>query len=109
MPRHTVAGQRHKQNLRPFETDRYEPQPDQDAQLRQDLIELPRQKPRFGYRRSGVLLERRGHKVNAKRLYRIYREEHLAVRRLKRKHVARPAAPLANLSKANQEWSMDSW
>jgi hypothetical protein len=29
------------------------------------------------------------------------------VRRLKRKHVTRPAAPVASLSKANQEWSMD--
>ncbi len=35
---------------------RYEPQPDEDAQLRQDLIELARQKPRFGYRRLGALL-----------------------------------------------------
>jgi putative transposase len=43
---------------------RYEPRPDDDGQLRQDLIELARQKPRFGYRRLGVLLERRGHKVN---------------------------------------------
>jgi hypothetical protein len=30
-----------------------------------------------------------------------------AVRRLKRKHVVRSVAPVANLSKANQEWSMD--
>ena len=86
---------------------RYEPRPDDDAQLRQNLIELARQKPRFGYRRLGALLERRGHQVNHKRLYRIYRQEYLAVRRLKRKHVVRPAAPIANLSKANQEWSMD--
>jgi putative transposase len=86
---------------------RYEPQPDDDGQLRQELIELARQKPRFGYRRLGALLERRGHRVNHKRLYRLYREEHLAVRRLKRKHVVRPAAPVAHLSKANQEWSMD--
>ncbi len=86
---------------------RYEPRPEDDAELRQDLIELARQKPRFGYRRLGVLLERRGHKVNHKHLYRLYRDEHLAVRRLKRKHVSRAAEPLANLSKANQEWSMD--
>jgi putative transposase len=45
--------------------------------------------------------------MNHKRLYRIYREEHLAVRRLKRKHVMRAAAPVANLSQADQEWSMD--
>jgi putative transposase len=37
---------------------RYEPQSVDDAQLRQDLIELARQKPRFGYPRLGALPER---------------------------------------------------
>ena len=86
---------------------RYEPQPDRNAVLRQELIALARQKPRYGYRRLGVLLEWRGHRANHKRLYRIYREEHLAVRRLKRKRLTRPAVPVAMLSRANQEWSMD--
>jgi putative transposase len=45
--------------------------------------------------------------VNHKRLYRIYCEEHLAVRRLKRKRLLRPAVPVAILNRANQEWSMD--
>lgn len=86
---------------------RYEPQPDWNAVLRQELIALARQKPRYGYRRLGVLLERRGMRANHKRLYRLYREEHLAVRRLRRKRLARPAAPVAMLSRMNQEWSMD--
>ena len=50
---------------------RYEPKPDADAPVREALVALARQKPRFGYRRLGVLLERRGHKLNHKRLYRI--------------------------------------
>lgn len=86
---------------------RYEPQPDRNAVLRQELLALARQKPRYGYRRLGVLLGRRGHRVNHKRLYRIYCAEHLAVRRLRRKRLARPAVPVALLSRANQEWSMD--
>jgi putative transposase len=86
---------------------RYEPQPDRNAALREELIVLARQKPRYGYRRLGALLERRGERVNHKRLYRIYREEHLAVRRLKRKRLVRPPAPIAVLVRANQEWSMD--
>ena len=86
---------------------RYEPQPDRNAAVRQELIALARQKPRYGYRRLGVLLGRRGYRVNHKRLYRIYCQEHLAVRRLKRKRLARPAVPVATLSRANQEWSMD--
>ena len=54
---------------------RYEPQPDRNAVLRQELIALARQKPRYGYRRLGVLLARRGSRVNHKRLYRLYCEE----------------------------------
>jgi len=86
---------------------RYEPRADRNAALREELIRLARQKPRYGYRRLGALLERRGQKVNHKRLYRIYGEEHLAVRRLKRKRLVRPRAPVALLVRANQEWSMD--
>jgi putative transposase len=86
---------------------RYEPQPRQDGPLREELVALAKQKPRYGYRRLGVLLERRGWKMNHKKLYRLYREEHLAVRRLKRKRLVRPAAPVAELTRANQEWAMD--
>ena len=57
---------------------RYEPQPDRNAVLRQELIALARQKPRYGYRRLGALLERRGSRANPKRLYRLYCQEHLA-------------------------------
>jgi len=86
---------------------RYEPQADHNGKLRQDLIEIAKQKPRYGYRRLHVLLERRGWTVNPKRLYRLYREENLAVRRLRRKRLIRPAAPIAQYQRANQEWSMD--
>jgi len=48
------------------------------------LLKLARQKPRFGYRRLHAVLERRGQAVNVKRVYRLYREEGLAVRRRKR-------------------------
>ena len=44
-------------------------------------MKLARQKPRYGYRRLHALLERRGHAVNVKRVYRLYREEGLMVRR----------------------------
>ncbi len=53
-------------------TYRYEPRPDRNTRLRQKLIELAKQKPRYGYRRLGVLLERAGETVNHKRLWRIY-------------------------------------
>ena len=40
---------------------RYEPRPDHNAQLRGELLSVARQKPRYGYRRLQVLLERGGH------------------------------------------------
>jgi len=86
---------------------RYQPRPRDDGQLREELVTLAKQKPRYGYRRLGVLLARRGWKLNHKKLYRIYREEHLVVRRLRRKRLVRPAMPMVELRHANQEWAMD--
>ena len=40
-------------------------------------------------------------------MYRVYSEEHLAVRRLKRKRLVRPAPEGALLSRPNQEWAID--
>lgn len=71
------------------------------------MIELARQKPRYGYRRLGALLVRRGWLANPKRVYRLYRQEHLAVRWLKRKRVRRIAPPAAMPTAPNQEWAID--
>jgi len=60
---------------------RYESKRLDDAPLRQRLRELAQQRRRFGYRRLGWLLVREGYRLNHKRLYRLYREEKLMVRR----------------------------
>jgi putative transposase len=86
---------------------RYQPAPDRNAALREKLLELARLKPRYGYRRLHVVLGWHGHRVNVKRVYRLYRAEHLAVRRLRRKRLARPEATAARLTASNQEWAMD--
>jgi len=83
---------------------RYEPAPDQNAHLRRDLVDLARQKPRYGYRRLHALLIRSGHSASPQRVYRLYKQEALAVRRLKRKRLTRPAALVSQLHHANQEW-----
>jgi putative transposase len=88
-------------------TYRYEPRPDRNADLREELVALARQKPRYGYRRLHVLLERRGQKASVMRLYRLYREEGLAVRRLKRKRLSRPEAKTPLHVRSNQEWALD--
>jgi putative transposase len=86
---------------------RYEPVPDHNGHLRQELVDLARQKPRYGYRRLHVLLMRRGHSASPQRVYRLYKQEALPVRRLKRKRLTRPAALVPHLHQANQEWALD--
>jgi putative transposase len=78
-----------------------------DEPLRTKLVELAREKPRFGYRRLHVLLQRTGERVNHKRVHRIYREAGLCIRRKKRKHCIRAGQPLRACSAANQEWALD--
>ena len=72
-----------------------------DEPLRTRLVELAREKPRFGYRRLHVLLLRSGERVNHKRLHRIYRAAGLAIRRKKRKHCKRAGKPLGERTSAN--------
>lgn len=78
-----------------------------DEPLRTQLVEWARLKPRFGYRRLQVLLQRSGERVNHKRLHRVYREAGLAIRRKKRKHCVREGKPLVARTSANQEWALD--
>jgi len=87
---------------------RKSPGEEKDLALKTRLRELAQERPRFGYRRLHVLLEREGQVVNHKRVYRIYRAEELAVRRKARKKLTvgeRVQKP--QVSAANQRWSMD--
>ena len=78
-----------------------------DEPLRTKLLELAREKPRFGYRRLHVLLRRCGEAVNHKRVHRVYRAAGLSLRRKKRKHCVRVGQPLRAWTAANQEWALD--
>jgi len=87
---------------------RYTSRKEEPVKLLEDLRALAAERPRFGYRRLHVLLGRRGHKVNHKKIYRLYRAENLAVRRKKRKRIAAqirtiPAPP----QRPNERWSID--
>ncbi len=76
--------------------------------LRERLKELSSERRRFGYRRLHLLLGREGWKVNWKKLYRIYREEGLIVRkRGGRKRAIGTRAPMAIPQGPNQRWSLD--
>lgn len=79
-----------------------------DGELRARLHALASERRRFGYRRLHLLLEREGIHVNHKRLYRIYREERLVVRRRGgRKRALGTRAPMAIPQGVNQRWSID--
>lgn len=80
-----------------------------DEALRHRLRELAGTHVRYGYRRLTVLLRREGWHVNAKRIYRLYREEQLIVRTKQRRKIARRqrAATTPIAVRANQCWSMD--
>jgi putative transposase len=78
-----------------------------DVALRERLVELARKKPRFGYRRLHILLIGSGERVNHKRVFRVYREAGLAVRRKARKRLVREGSPRPQLTAANQEWAVD--
>ena len=87
---------------------RYQRKRPDDSALRQRLRELAAERRRFGYRRLGWLLAREGHVMNHKKLYRLYREEKLMVRRRGgRKRALGTRAPMMLPLAINQRWSLD--
>jgi transposase InsO family protein len=56
-------------------------------QLHERIVSLAAQRRRFGYRRIHILLKREGWHINVKRVYRLYRNAGLAVRKRSRKRI----------------------
>src|SRR5271163_4558732 len=77
-----VVSERRVSRLLPIQlaTLRYRSRRDPQTALRMRLRELAANRVRFGYRRLTVLLRREGWAVNAKRIYRLYSKDGLAVR-----------------------------
>ena len=78
-----------------------------DSELRERLLELARERPRFGYRRLHILLRRGAVEVNHKKVQRVYRELGLTVKRTRRKRLERVLQPRPVLTGPSQEWSID--
>jgi putative transposase len=80
-----------------------------NERLRIRLRELAEDRRRWGYRRLHILLKREGWKVNGKRVYRIYMEEKLTVRRRRRRRrlCAQARVLLAAPIRPKQTWTMD--
>ena len=81
---------------------------ERDTSLRARLKELAAKRMRFGYRRLTAMLVREGLVVNHKRVYRLYREEGLAMRIRQRRRI-RWVGPASKprASRPNEKWSMD--
>ena len=89
-------------------TQRYRARSQSDDGLRQRLSELARQRQSFGYRRLTALLQREGRLANHKRVYRLYRDLGLALRRKRRRRVRAVALPAKEQPfRPNQHWAMD--
>src|SRR5271167_5230008 len=88
-------------------TCRYQKRRSEDQPLRVRLREQAEERRRFGYRRLQVLLVREGWQVNHKRVYRLYVEEKLGLRRKRGRKRSGVRQPLAQPTAANQVWSVD--
>jgi putative transposase len=79
-----------------------------DTGLRTQLRDLANERKRFGYRRLFILLRREGEISGVNRIYRLYREEGLAVRKRRaRRRAVGSRAPILVESKPNARWSVD--
>lgn len=81
---------------------------ERDVGLRAKLKELAAKRMRFGYRRLTALLVREGFVVNHKRVYRLYREEGLAMRIRQRRRIRwTGTVSKAKATRPNERWSID--
>jgi len=79
-----------------------------DSVLRDRLRGLAQERRRFGYRRLFILLRREGEPSGITRIYRLYREEGLAVRkRRSRRKAIGSRAPILVEARPNARWSLD--
>lgn len=89
-------------------TVRYETSRPDDGEVRERMKAIAHERRRFGYRRLLVMLRREGLVVNHKKLFRLYREEKLAVRRRGgRKRAIGTRAPMLAPLRPDERWSLD--
>ncbi|MBM3564336.1 MAG: IS3 family transposase [Alphaproteobacteria bacterium] len=89
-------------------TVRYLPRRSADTELRAKLRDLANARRRFGYRRLFILLRQDGEKSGKNRIYRLYREEGLTVRKRRaRRRAVGTRAPIPVEARPNARWSLD--
>ena len=86
----------------------YESHPRKDHHLRKALRILAKNHKRWGVDTFTTILRARGWSDNHKRIYRVYCDEKLQVKRRKRRRKSLPrGAPLEGASRLNEIWGMD--
>ena len=84
------------------------PETRDNPEVRARMKEIAEHRRRFGYRRIGLLLEREGVTMNKKKLYRLYTEERLTVRKRRgRKRATGTRNPMPVPDRPNARWSLD--
>lgn len=79
-----------------------------ETELRGRLRDLANERRRFGYRRLFVLLRREGEPSGINRIYRLYRDEGLTVRKRRaRRRAVGTRAPILVEARPNARWSLD--
>lgn len=87
---------------------RYRSRRPPEPKLRSRLRDLANERRRFGYRRLFILLRQEGEPSGLNRIYRLYREEGLAVRRRRaRRRTIGVRAPILVEARVNARWSLD--
>ena len=87
---------------------RYRSRRPDDAALRDRLRALAHARRRFGYRRLFILLRRDGEAAERNRIYRLYCEEGLSVRKRRaRRRAVGTRAPILIEARKNARWSVD--
>src|SRR3954468_11595975 len=87
---------------------RYRSRRPPDVELRTRLRDLANQRRRFGYRRLFILPREQGEPSGINRVYRLYREEGLTVRKRKtRRRAIGRRAPILVEARVNARWSLD--
>jgi putative transposase len=72
------------------------------------IRERAQERPRFGYRRLRILVQRDGEKVSISKFYRLYRGLELSLRKRPRRRIKRvPRGPRQPATIVNERWSMD--
>ena len=88
-------------------TVRRERRPD-NPEIRREMKAVAAKRRQFGYRRIGVMLERKGIIRNHKKLYRLHTEEKLGVRRRRgRKRARGSRIPMPEALRPGERWSLD--